>query len=211
MTPDNPDDPITAIERDTEELKRSFDKESSAATEALHDAGTAARQKAAELASEAKAAAYNKAESVQNQASSSLQTFAAAVRSAGDQLAESEQGAAARLVREAANGLEQLSNTLANKRVEEVLDDVRDFGRHHPTAFIAGSVLAGIALGRFIRSTASDNGRTRTGSRQTRGEAYADRSGNVEIGARPGTTSASVPQSNPPSGNYRDTMSGRNP
>lgn len=204
MTPENSDDPIAAIERDTAELKKSFDQEKGAATEAWHDARDTARQKASDLAAEAKAAAYSKAEGAQRQASASLHTFAEAVRTAGEQLAEKEQGTAARLVREAAGGLEQLSNTLAQKSVEEIIHDARDFGRRNPTAFIAGTVLAGIALGRFVRSTASDKNRSSNGGRMARNADYGRGSGHVEIGARPGASPAAAPRTS-----TSETMSGR--
>jgi hypothetical protein len=35
---------------------------------------------------------------------------------------------------------------------------VRDFGRRNPTAFIAGSVLVGVALGRFLKSSSESAG-----------------------------------------------------
>jgi hypothetical protein len=60
-------------------------------------------------------------------------------------------------VGQAADGLERLSLSLADKRPEELLDGVRDFGRKHPLAFIAGGVLVGVALGRFVRSSEADS------------------------------------------------------
>jgi hypothetical protein len=62
------------------------------------------------------------------------------------------------VVKQAADGLEQISRTVSEKRPEELLDAVREFGRRNPTAFIAGSVLLGVALGRFARSSESHDG-----------------------------------------------------
>jgi hypothetical protein len=169
-TAGDPTKPRSEIERDADKLKQSLERETTAATEAMHDLRDAARSKTSELAAEAKEGALRRAEDAQRQASTSLHTFAEAVRTAGNQLAESEQGFAARLVREAANGFEELSDTLSRKHPQQIIEDVRDFGRRNPTAFFAGTVLAGLALGRLIASSASDDGASRTSSSSGRRE-----------------------------------------
>ena len=45
-------------------------------------------------------------------------------------------------------------SSLKDKPFEEVLGEIRAFGRDNSGALIAGAVLAGIALGRFIKSSA---------------------------------------------------------
>ncbi|MBL8554097.1 MAG: hypothetical protein JNL41_07450 [Phenylobacterium sp.] len=82
-----------------------------------------------------------------------LGDFANAVRKAGDELAGADQSPASKLVRQAADGLESLSRNLADKDPGDLLDAVRDFGRRNPVAFIGGAVLAGIAIGRFVRAS----------------------------------------------------------
>jgi hypothetical protein len=86
-------------------------------------------------------------------AGKTLGDFANAVRKAGDELANTDQSPAARLVRQAADGLETVSRNLADKEPAELLDVVRDFGRKNPIAFIGGAVLVGVALGRFVRAS----------------------------------------------------------
>lgn len=86
-------------------------------------------------------------------ATKTLGDFASAIRRAGDELSQADQSPAARLVGQAADGLERLSLSLADKQPEDLLDAVRDFGRRHPMAFIAGGVLVGVALGRFVRAS----------------------------------------------------------
>lgn len=153
MSPTTPNQPKSTIAKDATELKKSIGKETRAAKNVLHDATDAAKQKVSALGSGAKDGALREAEGVKQEASAGLHAFAEAVRSAGDKLADSDQGIAGRMVREAASGLERLSSSLGKKQLEDIIDDVRDFGRKNPTAFIAGSVLAGLALGRFVRST----------------------------------------------------------
>lgn len=89
-------------------------------------------------------------------ATKTLGDFAGAIRRAGDELSQNDHSPAARLVGQAADGLERLSLSLADKQPEELLDAVRDFGRRHPMAFIAGGVLVGVALGRFVRSSETE-------------------------------------------------------
>lgn len=82
-----------------------------------------------------------------------LGDFAGAVRRAGDELAEADQSPASRLVQRAADGLETLSRNLADKDPGDLLNDLRDFGRRNPAAFIGGAMLVGLALGRFARAS----------------------------------------------------------
>lgn len=111
------------------------------------------KQEAQTFAAAAQDKAIDKAEQTKETASRTMGDFANAIRRAADELSQSDQSAASRIVQEAANGLESLSRSVSDKRPEELLDAVRDFGRRNPTAFIAGSVLIGLALGRFVRST----------------------------------------------------------
>jgi hypothetical protein len=137
-----------------------FKREGQAASEAMHEATDAVRRKASDLASEAKKGAWQHAESMQGETSEALHVFADAARDAGDRLKKQDHGIAARLVDEAAGGLDHISRSLGQKRLDEVAEDVRAFGRRSPAAFMAASVLAGIALGRFLRSSAPDQPNT---------------------------------------------------
>jgi len=109
------------------------------------------RQTAAGMGSDMKKEAANQAEQAQQKASESIHNFAEAISKAGAELSAKDEGPAAQLLSQAAGGLEQLSSALNQKKFEEVVGDVRRFGREHPGTFLAGSVLLGIALGRFAQ------------------------------------------------------------
>ncbi|HEY9217523.1 MAG TPA: hypothetical protein VIO94_05690 [Phenylobacterium sp.] len=111
------------------------------------------KAEAQSFAQDAKTQATQKAEAAKTQVGSTITTFADAIRKAGDELGDRDQTFAARFVREAADGLENFSRALGEKRPEEMLETVRNFGRSNPAAFVAGSVLVGLAVGRFIRSS----------------------------------------------------------
>jgi hypothetical protein len=92
-----------------------------------------------------------------------LLAFSRALRAASDHLANSDQRTASKFILDAAGGMERMSFSLKSQPFEDVLEEVRSFGRDNSGALIAGSVLAGLALGRFVkssspsaRSTASD-------------------------------------------------------
>ena len=127
------------------------------AREHLGEAKRTMRQEASNFASTAKQKAMGQVEQRQQAVTGAISEFADAIRSAGDQLTERNQTMAAQVVRQAADGLEGLTRTLENKRPADLLYAVRDFGRRNPVAFIGGTVLLGLAVGRFMRSAMPDH------------------------------------------------------
>jgi hypothetical protein len=116
-------------------------------------AAGAVKQEVATFASSVQDKAQDRIEDKKQVATKTMGDFASAIRRAGDELAQNDQSTLGRVVKQAADGLEQLTRTVSEKRPEELLDAARQFGRSNPTAFIAGSVLLGVALGRFARSS----------------------------------------------------------
>jgi hypothetical protein len=96
------------------------------------------------------------AEGAQRNISANMAAFGGALRAASEHLANSDQRKASKFVLDAAGGLERLASSLKDKPFEEVLGEVRSFGRDNSPALIAGSVLAGLALGRFLKSSAAE-------------------------------------------------------
>ncbi len=106
-----------------------------------------------EAAEDFKRAAADQIDHQREAANHTLSDFAAAIRSAGEDLSRQDQSFAAQIVRQAADSLEGFSRAVTDKRPEEMLSALRDFGRESPIAFAAGSALVGMALGRFLRSS----------------------------------------------------------
>jgi hypothetical protein len=142
------------FERARSEVADKIEEGKRTATEALHDAKDEVTRKAGEYASEAKAALFEQAEGTQRDISANMKAFGGALRAASEHLANADQRAASKFVLDAAGGLERLSSSLKDKPFEEVLGEIRSFGKENSGALIAGSVLAGLALGRFIKSSA---------------------------------------------------------
>ncbi|TGQ77123.1 MULTISPECIES: hypothetical protein [unclassified Mesorhizobium] len=110
-------------------------------------------QKAKEVAAEGKDALLDEAQLAQNTLTGAVAALGGAVRAASDHLANSDQKAAAKFALEAAGSLERMSASLKDKPFEEVLAEVRAFGGSNPAALFGGAMVAGLALGRFIKSS----------------------------------------------------------
>jgi hypothetical protein len=161
----------------------------SSAKEMATAAGRAAKEDMTTIADYAGRRTKEQLEHQKQAAVETLGEFANAIRHAGDELAQHDRTLAGRLVKQTADGLEQFSRSMADKRPEELLDAVRDFGRRNPVVFIAGSVLAGVALARFLRSSNTSKSRSATihedqeerePYRPDRGQGFSDvRSGGV--------------------------------
>ena len=122
------------------------------ATAALHDARDEIKRKASEYASDAKEALLENAGEMQGDIGARLMAFGGALRAASEHLANSDQRTVSKFVLDAAGGLESLSGSLKDKSFEEVVEEVRSFGRENSGALMAGSVVAGLALGRLFKN-----------------------------------------------------------
>ncbi|WP_176477182.1 hypothetical protein [Mesorhizobium sp. WSM4313] len=152
------------------EVSDRMKKETQSAGEALNDAREEVARRAADYTSEVKEALSERAQETQRDLGSSLVALGGALRAASDHLANGDQKSASNFMRDAADGLERLSSSLKEKPFGEVLEDVQNFGRQNPGILIAGSVLAGLALGRFMKASPPQTqaGAARAGSRGAR-------------------------------------------
>lgn len=161
------------------------------ATRALNDIRDDLGQKTSDIASEAKDATVRKVEEAQHGIGASLASLGGALHAAGDHLAEREAGTTSKLIQDAAEGIERLASSLKDKSLEEVISEIRTFGRDNAGALIAGSALAGLALGRLVRTTslARPDGRTSVrGSQAARSPAPSRK--NRSAGGKTGTSGA---------------------
>jgi hypothetical protein len=88
--------------------------------------------------------------------------IAQVVRTAADGL-ESEIPQAAQYVRRAAEQIDYISDALERRDMGELVGQVQDFARRHPTAFLGATVIAGFALIRFLKSSAASRSETAAG------------------------------------------------
>ena len=99
-----------------------------------------------------------------------IEGVAHALRSASDDLRERGQPLAAEYSRaEVADGLESLANWVSRRNVDDVTGGLEDFARQRPVAFIGGSMVAGFALARFMKSSSARRSRTTVPARVSPG------------------------------------------
>lgn len=154
----------TSPGRDADAAKDRMKREKDSAARLASEGANKAKAEASNIAQGARDEAYARGEQLKGQAAESLHTFADAVKKARDEL-DKDGSPVSGFVGQAADGLESLSRSLQNKSAPEMLDSVREFGRRHPVTFVAATVLAGLALGRFAQSSSRHSERRFSGSR----------------------------------------------
>jgi hypothetical protein len=121
------------------------------------DAVDNAREKAREVAGEQK-----------NVAAERLTGFADALRTASSDLDEQGQTVASAIVRQAADGLENVSGAMRSSNVDDLVGSVENFARRQPVIFLGSALLAGFGIARFMKSS-SERRRGGRSSYETRG------------------------------------------
>jgi hypothetical protein len=105
------------------------------------------------LADDARRSAEAFAEDRKAQSAERLQGVAETVSRVADDVAQ-ESPAMGDFVRRAASGLDDVSRSLKDKSVGDLLDMAKGFARREPAAFLAASAVAGFALSRLLKSSA---------------------------------------------------------
>jgi hypothetical protein len=113
------------------------------AQDALRHAGDMVTDQARRTAEEAKAAG-----------GSQIAEVSRAVHKAAEELSQGLPQAAG-FIHAAADRLDRASSALRERSVEGLVSDFNSFARRQPAAAFAGSVLAGFALSRFLKSSSA--------------------------------------------------------
>lgn len=125
------------------------------ATQRIEEEG--AVQRAKETAGEAIDKAGKRAESAITQqkgrAAESLAAVADAIRKTGLDLRGQEHESLAGYAEKAAAQVERLGDTLRNREVGEIVDDVERFARRQPAVFLGGAFLLGVLAARFLKAS----------------------------------------------------------
>ncbi|MGP1397958.1 MAG: hypothetical protein ACTS3R_20825 [Inquilinaceae bacterium] len=119
---------------------------------AAQEATERAKQEAARLGNKAKQQAEGYADEKKNEAGERIGTLASSLRASADKL-ENEERWLAGYVSSAADQLDDFSNTVRNRDVAEILQDVEGFARRQPALFLAGAAAIGFAAGRFMKAS----------------------------------------------------------
>ncbi len=119
----------------------------------------AIRQQAAQFAGEVGRELGKTGESQKARGVDALKRFARAIDSAAREL-EPQSAAVAGAVHEAARKVDGLSDNLSNRDVNELIESAAQLARAQPVLFLGGSVAAGFALARFLKSSSRQGSRT---------------------------------------------------
>lgn len=136
-----------------QQLKNEAGEQLRGAEKALGETKAELSDRASGLADEAKEAVARKAEDAKQGLSGSLKVLGGAVRAAGDHLSEKGQDGSSRMLGEAASGLERFAESLENRSLGEIFEELRTLGRNNAGGLFAGSMLAGVALGRVFKAS----------------------------------------------------------
>lgn len=116
-------------------------------------AAEAVRQQATQFAGDVGHELSKTGEAQKARGVDAIRSFARAIDSAGAEL-ESQSPMVARTVHEAARRVDGLSDNLSNRNVNELIDSAAQLARTQPALFFGGSIAAGFALARFLKSSA---------------------------------------------------------
>ncbi len=157
-------------------------EQDSAAEQAKHAASVAqdeAKQVAADVRDQARGLLTETRTQVEDQSRTQRDRLVETIRTFSDDLdgmAEQRSGLASDAAREVANRVRSFGQQLDGREPTELLDDLRSFARRRPGMFLAGSVIAGVVVGRFLRGSreaTQTSGQTGSTSNQS-----GNRSGN---------------------------------
>jgi hypothetical protein len=96
---------------------------------------------------------------------------------------------AGHFVRDAAGGVRRVSSTVRDQSIDDILEMGLDFARSRPGTFLAGSVVVGFALARFLKASADRRAETSAGGPATRGrQQKAKKSASRQSGQSSGAT-----------------------
>ena len=143
---------------------------------ALEQATSAARDAMPRITEAARTQATAQAETAKDALADTGERLAQSLRSALDGGDDSVQ---ARLMAAAADAVTDLSNQLRGRSFNDLLNDASAFARRNPGAFVAAAALAGFAIARFARASATSN----------QGSQYSDQYGSQSYGGGYGSSS----------------------
>jgi hypothetical protein len=110
---------------------------------------------AAELAGKAKDAGKEQSEVGKQTVASQAEKLSAVVEQTSAHLKENNLQTLAQYAGDLGSAIKNFSENLRNRTVEDLLNDTRALAKENPTAFLAGSLVVGVAVGRFFKASAN--------------------------------------------------------
>ena len=170
----------TDVATDVADAGSRLKEEGRALSGTMTEVRDAVAAQARDLKDQAAGRLETEAESMQHEAAAGLGAFSDALKAASGELSGKKLGFAGDMVQQAADGLEGFARAIEGRSPGEMLEGIRSFGRQNPVGFIAGSVLAGFALGRLAAVLPAGAG---SAGSSMKGELGAGSSMKGELGA----------------------------
>lgn len=123
--------------------------------------GDELKENARHLADEAREEGKARANQARDAAADNIDKLAEGARAAASELEDDDAGQLSEYVSEAAERMSELSGSLREKSVDELMGDLTRFARDQPAMFLSGSVAIGFGLARFARASGSRKGTRR--------------------------------------------------
>lgn len=139
-------------------------------------------------------------EKQQRRAADEISGVAGALKDAADRLKSEDRGGTAHYVKAAADQAAKLADQVRDRGLDDLVSRAEGLARRQPELFVGGALLAGVAIGRFLK--ASSNRRRMAGD--------------IDLATRPRTAAppaAPVPPVGdvPTTGNFDYTVTGTTP
>jgi hypothetical protein len=112
-----------------------------------------AKQTAQRAADQGRERARQQVDQRSTQAGERMQSTGSDLRSVGEELRKQGKEGPAKLADNAAQRVERVGGYLKESDADRILNDVEDFGRRQPLALLAGGMVVGLALARFMKAS----------------------------------------------------------
>jgi len=124
------------------------------AKDQVKDLASQAKDQTVEMAHQAQDQVTNLVARQKEQAAARLGGLAGALHDAGKQLEQKDADGFGRYAHRAADQVDKVSRYLRDKDLPALVRDTEGFARRHPDLFLGGSLVAGVLLARFLKSSA---------------------------------------------------------
>jgi gas vesicle protein len=124
------------------------------AKEQVKDLAHQAKDQTVELAHQATDQVSQLVDQQKQQAAERLGGLAGALHEAAKQLEQKDTGGFGRYAHRAADQVDRASRYLKEKDLQSFVRDTETFARRHPDLFLGGTLIAGVLLARFLKSSA---------------------------------------------------------
>jgi hypothetical protein len=162
----------------TQQAKDQVKDTAQQAKDQVKDLASQAKDQTVEMAHQAQDQVTSLVAKQKEQAAVRLGGLAGALHDAGKQLEQKDADGFGRYAHRAADQVDKVSRYLRDKDLPALVRDTEGFARRHPDLFLGGSLVAGVLLARFLKSSAERQGDWAKERPAGRPQGYARQAGN---------------------------------